>query len=122
MYMANSNSGSEQYRPAGHMQLVCRCNLPVKQLTSNTKDNPFRRFFKCRDNRCDTWEWIDDELPMRVKRGITKCMDQIEGLKKELHTVKDEVEKTRARLQAKDTTIFLLKLVIIILVAMIVLK
>ncbi|GAB2299405.1 hypothetical protein Dimus_033474 [Dionaea muscipula] len=113
--MANSTSVSSHYRSVGNIQLVYRCNLPVRHLTSNTKDNPFRRFYKCRNNQCDTWEWMDDVLPMRVKRGIVKQMDQIESLKKELDTV-------QGRLQAKDTKIWILTLVIIVLIAMLILK
>ncbi|GAB2273066.1 hypothetical protein Dimus_007874 [Dionaea muscipula] len=113
--MANSTSVSSHYKSAGNIQLVCRCDLPVRHLTSNTKDNPFRRFYKCRNNQCDTWDWMDDELPIRVKRGIVKQMDQIGSLKKELDMV-------QGRLQAKDTKIWILMLVIIVLIAMLVLK
>ncbi|GAB2281754.1 hypothetical protein Dimus_016322 [Dionaea muscipula] len=93
--MATSiSSSSLDSTSSGNVRVTCRCNRPASVYTSNTKANPFRRFYKCRlyrtENGCDTWEWIDNELPTRVKTEIVKFMDQVDGLKTELKKSKEQ--------------------------------
>ncbi|GAB2281645.1 hypothetical protein Dimus_016218 [Dionaea muscipula] len=115
--MATSiNSSSLDSATSGNVRVTCRCNRQASVYTSNTIANPFRRFYKCRyyrtESGCDTWEWIDNELPTRVKTGIMKLMDQVDNLTKELEETK---ERSKAGLKSKDTIIKILTFVIVLL-------
>ncbi|GAB2281905.1 hypothetical protein Dimus_016470 [Dionaea muscipula] len=115
------SSSSPDSASSGNVRVTCRCNRQASVYTSNTRANPFRRFYECKYYRtergCDTWGWIDNELPTRVTMGIMKLMDQVDSLTKELEETK---ERSVARLKSKDTIIKMLTFVVVVLVILLI--
>ncbi|KAL6558439.1 hypothetical protein OROMI_018789 [Orobanche minor] len=71
--MSSSNSYISNQNPTD----LCYCGLPARIRTSNTLDNPGRRFRVCHKSnslyssgpKCSFWEWIDPE-PVVMKINI----------------------------------------------------
>ncbi|WMV08936.1 hypothetical protein MTR67_002321 [Solanum verrucosum] len=52
---------------------ACKCRLIVKYITTMTRENDGRRFFKCclpGSLSCGYWDWIDSKLPSHVSLMI----------------------------------------------------
>ncbi|GAB2290192.1 hypothetical protein Dimus_024474 [Dionaea muscipula] len=128
--MATSWSSSSLDIAASGNVIRCRCNEVAAMFTSKTRDNPFRRFVKCRRRQglgCGMWEWIDADLPLTAKMGIVKQMDQIDNLKKDLQKKEEctilmvakhatDLIEMEARLKFLYTVLLIMTVVIIALV------
>ncbi|OIS98692.1 hypothetical protein A4A49_16977 [Nicotiana attenuata] len=64
----------------------CCCGVAASQFTAWTPNNAGRRFNKCsmpKGQKCKFWEWVDDELPIRVTTLISNLKNENEALRRE---------------------------------------
>nr|XP_016480840.1 PREDICTED: uncharacterized protein LOC107801935 [Nicotiana tabacum] len=60
--------------------------VATSQFTAWTPNNVGRRFNKCsmpKEQKCKFWEWVDDELPLRVTTLISNLKNENEALIRE---------------------------------------
>nr|AFO11495.1 polyprotein [Sugarcane bacilliform virus] len=63
--------------------LLCGCRKPAIMLTSGTRLNPSRRFYKCAMNICHCWYWADlleDYIQERIEEFMCDNFDKKMGL------------------------------------------
>ncbi|KAK1388780.1 hypothetical protein POM88_016958 [Heracleum sosnowskyi] len=81
-------SSSNSYSSNQNRSDLCYCGLPARIRTSNTLDNPGRRF-RSSGPKCSFWEWIDPE-PVVMKIKIQKEVDDVKAeLQNYMLTVED---------------------------------
>ncbi|GAB2285722.1 hypothetical protein Dimus_020160 [Dionaea muscipula] len=98
------------------MQVTPRKKRYPSNPSSATLHLEFQPRYYRKERGCDTWGWIDNELPTRVTIGIMKLMDQVDSLTKEL----EETKERMARLKSKDTIIKMLIFIIVVLVILLI--
>nr|XP_018628691.1 uncharacterized protein LOC108946346 [Nicotiana tomentosiformis] len=63
----------------------CCCGVVASQFTAWTPNNVGRRFNKCsmpKGQKCKFWEWVDDELPLRVTALISNLKNKNQALRR----------------------------------------
>ncbi|CAA0828420.1 Unknown protein [Striga hermonthica] len=104
---------STNSRSSGGMNPTCRHGVEAELLTSQTDQNPARRFYRCslpKDQDCRFFVWLDAELPPYQKGCYLKLKSQNKSLEEQLRC-KQVMEKLLAeRLEMKVKEMDLLKI------------
>ena len=134
----NSSTSMRVERRLKFRNRKCRCGVRAEVMISDSRDNPYHLFFRCRHKSCKFFEWwsLDADNPYFEEEieGITSNICGHDGSSNNVGDVGDgltssivgmehnEYENMVAGFPSLRTTILMLFVVVVILVFVIVMK
>ncbi|AEE82424.2 zinc ion binding protein [Arabidopsis thaliana] len=83
-YYSSASSSGFRVCPPG-VPSKCWCGEEIITFTSKTKENPYRRFYRCaiamkRENEEHLFKWVDEALLDEIKMVNEKCKRVVENI------------------------------------------